>query len=112
MSSLVHVGLARDADEVLVIAPLDMGVRTEVDALRAEGRQVDLIVPGEASAKIVGFGTGLLDPARRPAAARAGREDGLREGRAMLDRASTRSTTAAVSTASAMDGPVETRSVA
>ena len=84
MSSLVHVDLAADADEILVLAPLDVGVRSEVEALRAAGKQVDLVVPGPGSASVMGFGTGLLDPARRPAAARAGREDGLRAGRELL----------------------------
>jgi NTE family protein len=86
MGSLVHVDLAGDADEILVLAPLDMGVRTEVEALRAAGKRVDLVVPGRESAAVMGFGTGLLDPARRPAAARAGRQDGLRAGAELLAR--------------------------
>jgi NTE family protein len=80
----VHVDLAADADEILVLAPLDVGVRNEVEALRAAGKRVDLVVPGPGSASVMGFGTGLLDPARRPTAARAGREDGLRAGRELL----------------------------
>jgi NTE family protein len=84
MSSLVHVDLAADADEILVLAPLDVGVRREVEALQAAGKRVDLVLPGPESASAMGFGTGLLDPARRPAAARAGREDGLRAGRELL----------------------------
>ena len=84
MSSLVHVDLAADADEIVVLAPLDVGVRREVEALQAAGKRVQLIVPGPDAASVMGFGTGLLDPARRPAAARAGREDGLRAGREVL----------------------------
>jgi NTE family protein len=84
MSSLVHVDLAADADEILVLAPLDVGVRREVEALQAAGKRVDLVLPEPESASVMGFGTGLLDPARRPAAARAGREDGLRAGRELL----------------------------
>ena len=80
MSSLVHVDLAADADEILVVAPLDVGIRDEVAALRAAGKRVELIVPGRDAATALGNGTALLDPARRTAAARAGRRDGLRAG--------------------------------
>jgi NTE family protein len=84
MSSLIHVDVAAAADEILVLAPLDVGVRDEVSALRSAGKRVDLIVPGPQSAAVMGWGTGLLDPARRAAAAHAGRQDGLRAGAGIL----------------------------
>ena len=74
MSSLVHVDLAADADEIVVLAPLDVGVRREVEALQAAGKRVELIVPGPDAASVMGFGTGLLDPrAVRRRLARAAR---------------------------------------
>lgn len=78
MSSTTHALVAGDADEVLVIAPLRLrGLDEEVRALRARGRRVVVLTPGTAGARILGLGVGLLDPIRRPAAARAGRLDGL-----------------------------------
>jgi len=78
MASTTHAPLAVDADEILVIAPLrSRALDAEANALRSIGRRVGVITPGPAAGRIMGFGVGLLDPVRRPAAAEAGRADGL-----------------------------------
>jgi len=78
MLSATHASLAGAADDILVLAPLVWrGLDAEIRALRDRGRRVALVTPGAAGAAVLGFGAGLLDPIRRPAAAIAGRLDGL-----------------------------------
>ena len=69
-----NADLAAGYDRVVVVAPLPRGFGssafTEVTKLRASAR-VELVVPDDAARK--SFGRNVLDPASRPAAARAGR---------------------------------------
>jgi NTE family protein len=84
MASMTHAAVAGDADEILVLAPLrSRALTAEVRMLRSLGRRVDLITPSAAASAVVGFGVGLLDPIRRPAAAEAGRQDGRAAASAM-----------------------------
>lgn len=86
MSSVTHATVAGDADEVVVIAPLRLpGLDDEVRALRARGCRVTVITPGQEAGRVLGIGVGLLDPIRRPAAARAGRLDGLEAARRLRE---------------------------
>jgi len=78
MLSATHAPLAAGADEILVLCPLAWsGLDAEIRSLRDRGRRVAVVTPGTAGAAVLGFGAGLLDPIRRPAAAIAGRLDGL-----------------------------------
>jgi NTE family protein len=78
--SSANADLAAGADRVVVIAPLTQGggamsrVANQVTALRATA-SVALITP-DAQARAA-FGRNLLDPARRAAAARAGRRQAV-----------------------------------
>lgn len=75
--SPTNADLAADCDRVVVVAPVSRGLRTVTSAfrqaqrLRASGRAVTVISPDEPARRAIG--RNVLDPARRPAAARAGR---------------------------------------
>lgn len=78
MRTATNLHLARGFDSVLVVAPIARGIRREdrVDgqaaALRREGTSVGIVRPSPASLEAIG--KNVLDPARRAASARAGRE--------------------------------------
>ena len=78
-----NADLAAGYERVVVVAPLPRGMGasafTEVTKLR-ESARVELVVPDEAARK--SFGRNVLDPARRPAAARAG----LAQSASVIDR--------------------------
>ena len=79
--SQTNVDLATGFEQVLVLAPADRGtLATELEVLAAAGCEVRVIRPSETSKVALGEDLGLLDPARRAASARAGREDGLASG--------------------------------
>ncbi|HVL52989.1 MAG TPA: patatin-like phospholipase family protein, partial [Vitreimonas sp.] len=79
MTSQTHAHLARGHDEVLVIAPLDLGrLGAEVERLRAAGSRVTVVSPGPEARRVIGRNVSLLDPARRARAAQAGLLDGRR----------------------------------
>ena len=79
MASQTHADLAAGHDEVLVVAPLDLGrLDGEVSRLRAAGSRVTVISPGPEASAALGRGVTLLDPARRARSARAGLIDGRR----------------------------------
>lgn len=81
MASQTHAELASRHDEVLVIAPLDLGrLGGEIERLRANGGRVTVVTPGPAAARVLGRDIALLDPGRRARAAGAGRVDGLAAG--------------------------------
>lgn len=85
MASTTHVPVAAGCEEVLVIAPLPARTQDEeVAQVRASGARVDVIMPGPEAAQVVGRGLALLDPRRRPLAARAGLEDGRRAAAMLL----------------------------
>jgi NTE family protein len=79
-----NADLAAGYGRVLVLSPL--GGRTlhplewgtqlaaQVDELRARGSRVETILPGSSSEHL--FGANAMDPSLRPAAARAGDEQG------------------------------------
>ena len=91
MASQTHADLAAGHDEVLVIAPLDLGrLQGEVAQLRAGGSTVTVVSPSRESTAVLGRNVGLLDPARRARSARAG----LRDGRRAADGGETRPTQA------------------
>jgi NTE family protein len=76
MRSVTNADLARGHDLVVILAPLAALGRTplldaEVDALRAAGSRVELVIPDEASVDAIG--PNPLDPARGARAAAAGR---------------------------------------
>ncbi len=83
-----HATLAEGYEKVLVIAPMGspahgLGRRamlSEVEALRAGGSQVEIVVPDEAA--IEAFGPNMMDPARKAGALEAG----ARQGREALER--------------------------
>ena len=83
MVSSANARLAEGFDEVLVIAPLARNhgglpsVAHEVHHLNGP-RVVHLIVPDDVSRAAIG--PNIYDPSRRPAAADAGREQGVSEG--------------------------------
>lgn len=74
--SAANADLATGYERVVVLAPLPrgfgpvVGVRAQVEALRS-GSRVALVTPDGAA--FAAFGRNVLDPARRAAAARAGR---------------------------------------
>ncbi len=77
MASQTHADVARDDDDVLVIAPLDLGSLTgEIERLRAAGSRVTTVTPSPEAARVIGRNIALLDPARRARSALAGRDDG------------------------------------
>ena len=75
--SPANADLAAGCDRVVVLAPLVRGfgpmagVAGQVARLRADGAQVALVSPDAAA--LAAIGRNVLDPARRAAAARAGR---------------------------------------
>jgi NTE family protein len=88
MASQTHADLALGHDEVLVVAPLDLGrLHGEVTRLREAGASVTVVSPSAESSAVLGRNVGLLDPARRARSARAG----LRDGRRVADDAGTSS---------------------
>lgn len=80
--SAANADLARDAERVVILAPLVRGfgaivsVARQAAALRAHAR-VEVVQPDRAALRA--FGHNVLDPARRPAAARAGRTQAVAE---------------------------------
>ncbi|MFC7546640.1 patatin-like phospholipase family protein [Plantactinospora sp. GCM10030261] len=68
--SAANVDLAAGCDRVLVLAPMTLGVARQVGRLPAATRVV-LVSPDRAARATIG--RNVLDPARRAAAARAGR---------------------------------------
>ncbi len=82
IGSQTHADVAAGIDEILVIAPINTGALDgELGRLRAAGRRIETVRPSQAASRVLGRSLALLDPVRRPLAARAGREDGLRAGR-------------------------------
>lgn len=81
--SMTNADLALGAAQVIVLAPLGYSegnpvsghLHSEAAQLRAAGRQVDVIVPDEASLRALG--DNVLDPARRIPSAQAGLSQGL-----------------------------------
>ncbi|MEV4543544.1 NTE family protein [Micromonospora echinaurantiaca] len=77
MRSAVNADLARGAERVVVLAPTAAAfgpmprLSAQVAALRAAGAQVAVVAPDAAARAAIG--RNVLDPARRAAAARAGR---------------------------------------
>ncbi|MFC5230151.1 patatin-like phospholipase family protein [Pseudonocardia zijingensis] len=77
LRSHTNADLAAGYDRVVVLAPTVraigpmIGVAPQVTALRAEGARVALVSPDAAA--VAAIGRNVLDPARRAAAARAGR---------------------------------------
>jgi NTE family protein len=77
LRSPVNADLAAGCDQVVVLAPMVRAigpmirVGTQVAALRAQGARVALVSPDTAA--LAAIGRNVLDPARRAAAARAGR---------------------------------------
>jgi NTE family protein len=75
--SVANADLAAGCDRVVVLAPLVRGfgpltgVAEQVAQLRAAGAEVELVSPDAAA--LAAIGRNVLDPAHRPAAARAGR---------------------------------------
>ena len=79
-----NADLAAGCGRVLVLSPLagrsrapsgwGMQLAAQVDELRARGSRVETILPDSNSRDA--FGTNLMDPSTRPAAARAGHEQG------------------------------------
>jgi NTE family protein len=79
MASQTHADLAAGCDDVLVIAPLDLGrLNSEVERLRATGARVTVVTPGPEARRVIGRSVSLLDPARRARCAQAGLLDGRR----------------------------------
>ena len=79
MASQTHAALAAGYDEVVVVAPIDLGaLPAELDQLRASGSHVTVIAPSAEAQRIIGRHVQLLDPARRARAAQAGLLDGRR----------------------------------
>lgn len=80
MRSGANADLAAGSDRVVVLAPLPRGVgkmtptATEVEALRARSA-VELVSPDHSALRAIG--RNVLDPARRVAAARAGRAQSI-----------------------------------
>jgi NTE family protein len=78
--SVANADLAAGADRIVVIAPLVAGigplapVPAQVERLRAGGAAVALVEPDPAALEAIG--RNVLDPARRAAAAYAGRAQG------------------------------------
>jgi NTE family protein len=81
-----NADLAAGCDRVLVLSPFGgrslhrpewgLGLEAQVDELQADGSQVEVIGP-DADA-LEAFGDNMMNPAARPAAARAGYSQGLR----------------------------------
>jgi len=75
--SATNADLAAGCSKVVIIAPISLGgkniprVSAQAEALRAAGASVIVIAPDSAAKQAIG--RNVLDPARRPAAARAGR---------------------------------------
>ncbi|HVB42755.1 MAG TPA: patatin-like phospholipase family protein [Streptosporangiaceae bacterium] len=78
MRSAANADLAGGHQRVVVIAPLSQGIgaieslKSQVHRLTAQGTRVAVIKPDKAALRAIG--RNVLDPARRPAAARAGHE--------------------------------------
>jgi NTE family protein len=78
MRSATNADLAAGHDLVVIVAPLGAApasgevLEAEVAGLRAAGSRVEVVVPDAAALEAIG--PNPLDPARRPAAAHAGRE--------------------------------------
>lgn len=83
MRSAVNADLASGYQRVVVIAPLAAGfgpvpsAAKQIAQLRAEGTQVALFSPDDQARRAIG--RNVLDPARRPAAALAGRIQAMAE---------------------------------
>ncbi|MCK9899678.1 patatin [Parafrankia colletiae] len=84
MRSVINADLAEGHERVLILAPVNgMGIPTEVRRLERAGSRVLVVAADEASR--AAFGSNILDPAIRAAAAAAGRAqaaavaDGVRD---------------------------------
>jgi len=85
MASQTHADVAAAMDEVLVIAPIGgASIDAELEQVQTQGGRTAVIRPSDEATLALGRDLALLDPARRPAAARTGREDGLRAGRELV----------------------------
>lgn len=72
-----HLVLAAGYDDVLVIAPIDLGsLASEAADLRGSGSRVRVIQPSVEAAESIGRDVRVLDMARRSRSARLGREEG------------------------------------
>ncbi len=77
MRSDTNMRLAAGIDELLVLVPIDHGgLAAEIAPLVQAGSRVRLLTPGPAARAVLGRGLDTLDPARRAASTRAGREEG------------------------------------
>ena len=77
MYSTTNAFLAEGFASVVVVAPIyGETTRREVEALRADGTTVELILPDTVALEAIGRGTQRLDVERRRRAALAGREQG------------------------------------
>ena len=75
--SQTNADLAAGCKRVLVLAPTDRGtLEAELGQLRAVESEVAVIRPSGQASAVMGDELARLDPARVPASARAGREDG------------------------------------
>ncbi len=80
--SSANADLARGCRRVVVVAPLALhgplmpGPRQQAERLRREGARVTVVTPDACARRAIG--RNVLDPARRAAAARAGREQAPR----------------------------------
>jgi len=87
MRSATNADLATGYRRVVIIAPLTQGfgpiasVATQIQQLTAQGSEVILIKPDKAA--LLAIGKNVLDPANRPAAAKAGYEQGVAEASAV-----------------------------
>jgi NTE family protein len=82
MASDTNVRLVADADEILLLVPVDRGaLETELGPLRERGTEVRVVKPGSAAREALGEDLEMLDPARRARSAQAGYEEGLALGR-------------------------------
>jgi len=81
--SPVNADLAAGCDRVVVLAPIVRAIGPmlrldeQVAGLRARGARVAVVSPDAAA--VAAIGRNVLDPARRAAAARAGREQAAAE---------------------------------
>jgi NTE family protein len=77
LASAANADVASGHDEVWVLSPFGApSLDQQVSDLRASGSIVNLILPSAAAQDAIGLGIGVMDPLNRPAAARAGFEDG------------------------------------
>jgi NTE family protein len=77
LASTANADVASGHDEVWIVSPFGApSLDQQISDLRASGSIVHLIRPSAPAAEAIGPGLGVMDPLNRPAAARAGFEDG------------------------------------